>query len=77
MRHFLFFILVINLSFSQQNDVFVGANEKYNSLDFIGAIEKYNELLIVGFHFMLPCFTSKWNRQKEMKLLFTNSTVIR
>ena len=44
MRHFLFFILVINLSFSQQNDVFVGANEKYNSLDFVGAIEKYNEL---------------------------------
>ena len=50
MRHFLFFILVINLSFSQQNDVFVGANEKYNSLDFVGAIEKYNELLIGGFH---------------------------
>ena len=50
MRHFLFFILVINLSFSQQNDVFVVANEKYNSLDFVGAIEKYNELLIGGFH---------------------------
>ena len=50
MRHFLFFILVINLSFSQQNDVFVVANEKYNSLDFVGAIEKYNELLIEGSH---------------------------
>jgi len=44
MRHFLFFVLFVNLSFSQQNDIFVVANEKYNSLDFVGAIEKYNEL---------------------------------
>lgn len=50
MRHFLFFILFVNLSFSQQNDIFVVANEKYNSLDFVGAIEKYNELLKGGFH---------------------------
>ena len=50
MRHFLFFILVINLSFSQQNDIFIVANEKYNSSDFVGSIEKYNELLIKGFH---------------------------
>jgi len=50
MRHFLFFVLFVNLSFSQQNDIFVVANEKYNSLDFVGAIEKYNELLKGGFH---------------------------
>ena len=50
MRHFLFFILFVNISFSQQNDIFVVANEKYNSLDFVGAIEKYNELLKGGFH---------------------------
>ena len=50
MRHFLFFILFVNLSFSQQNDIFIVANEKYNSLDFVGAIEKYNELLKGGFH---------------------------
>jgi tetratricopeptide (TPR) repeat protein len=50
MKHFLFFFLLINLSFSQQNDVFIVANEKYNSLDFVGAIEKYNELLSLGFH---------------------------
>lgn len=50
MRHFLFFILFVNLSFSKQNDIFVVANEKYNSLDFVGAIEKYNELLKGGFH---------------------------
>ena len=50
MRHFLFFILFVNLSFSQKNDIFVVANEKYNSLDFVGAIEKYNELLKGGFH---------------------------
>lgn len=50
MRHFLFFILFVNLIFSQQNDIFVVANEKYNSLDFVGAIEKYNELLKGGFH---------------------------
>lgn len=50
MRHFLFFVLFVNLSFSQQDDIFVVANEKYNSLDFVGAIEKYNELLKGGFH---------------------------
>ena len=50
MRYFLFFILFVNLSFSQQNDIFVVANEKYNSLDFVGAIEKYNELLKGGLH---------------------------
>ena len=50
MRHVLFFILSINLSFSQQNDIFIVANEKYNSSDFVGSIEKYNELLIKGFH---------------------------
>jgi len=50
MRHVVFFILFINLSFSQQNDIFIVANEKYNSSDFVGSIEKYNELLIKGFH---------------------------
>ena len=50
MRYFLFFILLTNLSFSQHNDVFISANEKYNSLDFVGAIEKYNKLIISGFH---------------------------
>ena len=50
MKYFLFFFLLINLSFSQQNDIFIVANEKYNSSDFVGAIEKYNELLIEGVH---------------------------
>jgi len=50
MKHFLFFVLLINLSFSQQNDIFIVANEKYNSSDFVGAIEKYNELLTSGVH---------------------------
>ena len=50
MKHFLFFFLLINLSFSQQNDIFIVANEKYNSSDFVGAIEKYNELLMGGIH---------------------------
>mgnify|MGYP001160814934 FL=1 len=50
MKHFLFFVVLINLSFSQQNDIFIVANEKYNSSDFVGAIEKYNELLTSGVH---------------------------
>lgn len=50
MRNFLFFMLLINLSFSQQNDVFVAANEKYNSGNYTVAIEKYNEILNSGNH---------------------------
>jgi tetratricopeptide (TPR) repeat protein len=43
-------MLLINLSFSQQNDVFVAANEKYNSGNYTVAIEKYNEILNSGNH---------------------------
>jgi len=43
-------MLLINLSFSQQNDVFVAANEKYNSGNYTDAIEKYNEILNSGNH---------------------------
>lgn len=50
MRNFLLFVLFINLSFSQQKETFVIANEKYNSGDFVSAIEKYNEIIINGDH---------------------------
>jgi len=50
MRNFLLFVLFANLSFSQQNETFVSANEKYNSGDFVTAIKKYNEIIINGDH---------------------------
>ena len=46
MKNFLLFVLFVNLSFSQQNETFVSANEKYNSGDFVTAIKKYNEIII-------------------------------
>jgi len=50
MRNFLLFVLFTNLIYSQQKDIFVTANEKYNSGDFVTAIEKYNEIIINGDH---------------------------
>ena len=50
MKNFLLFTLIVNLSFSQEKDIFVTANERYNAGDFSLAIEKYSEILISGNH---------------------------
>ena len=50
MKNFLLFTLIVNLSFSQEKDIFVTANERYNAGDFTLAIEKYREILISGNH---------------------------
>ena len=50
MKNFLLFTLILNLSFSQEKDIFVTANERYNAGDFSLAIEKYHEILINGNH---------------------------
>ena len=50
MKNFLLFTLIVNLTFSQEKDIFVTANERYNAGDFSLAIEKYHEILINGNH---------------------------
>ena len=50
MKNFLLFTLILNLSFSQEKDIFVTANERYNAGDFSLAIEKYHKILISGNH---------------------------